>query len=51
MIDLKNIYDKYPYKDKVNYLEWLELKLIEEVEENDKLYKDIEELMVEINGV
>ena len=28
-----------------SYEEWLEAKLIEEISENDKLYKDIEELI------
>lgn len=45
MIDLKELYNKYIYKDKVSYLEWLEEKLKEEIEENDKLYQDIETLL------
>lgn len=42
MINLKELYNKFIYKDTVSYVEWLEFKLSEEIEENDKLYKDIE---------
>ena len=45
--DFRRAYERYKTvlgNDK-NYEEWLEIKLSEEIAENDKLYKDIEELI------
>lgn len=45
--DFRRAYERYKslHGEEKSYEEWLEDKLSEEIAENDKLYKDIEELI------